>query len=612
MLKFRMSESLKTTPENPSIIIPAAIGAVIEEFDAHSDAYTVMDVHSALLAARQTLNAPSPAENSGAWAEVLAFGLTGTEHGEKPWGTYFGPMGSGTRENGEVVYFPDVQQADVDILAHWKVRARCVTAPLLSARYNDLAWDMGKLIANERRDVEFARRAADAYLITASQDGRDAYHAFPDAERALALAIQIDDKARRDSAREALLALHWKAIIENKMWWKAWDALEKQPKSGLTDVERGRLISDLEEILIRASNPTTFNPHDVESVANKLIRYYRRIDRHEEIKRLHLAVARAFERFGNMADPSLASMVFQTSMDAYRQAGRKEDEVRLLRRIEESNVKSVAQMTRHEVKQEIPAGVVEEFLNHIVGATKEDTLIRIAGYFLTSRSKMEEELKGLAKSSPLAAIIPHTKLNGDRVVAHIGSLDEDPMGRLIDHTNLHLRLSTPWLGLAMDHAKERHKLGADDIAAWANRTGLFGSGALLREGLAAWLLEDFAKAAHILVPQVESGFRKLIGHCGRPTTKAHPQMRQARMVITLGEILFQEETAPALGEHGPDIVLHFRALYADPRGYNLRNDLAHGLIAIENLNADVLLWVIHSLLLLGGWLKPAMPQAASP
>lgn len=84
------------------------------------------------------------------------------------------------------------------------------------------------------------------------------------------------------------------------------------------------------------------------------------------------------------------------------------------------------------------------------------------------------------------------------------------------------------------------------------------------------------------------------------------------MVITMGEILFHEETASALGKHGPDIVLHFRAFYADPRGHNLRNDLAHGLASAESLNAGTNMWVVHSLLLLGAWLKPATESAELP
>ncbi len=43
----------------------------------------------------------------------------------------------------------------------------------------------------------------------------------------------------------------------------------------------------------------------------------------------------------------------------------------------------------------------------------------------------------------------------------------------------------------------------------------------------------------------------------------------------MGEILYNQKVAEALG---PDVTLHFQALYADPRGMNLRNEIAHGLI----------------------------------
>jgi lysyl-tRNA synthetase class 1 len=84
------------------------------------------------------------------------------------------------------------------------------------------------------------------------------------------------------------------------------------------------------------------------------------------------------------------------------------------------------------------------------------------------------------------------------------------------------------------------------------------------------------------------------------------------MVITMGEILFHKEIAPALGSLGPDLVLHLRALYADPRGYNWRNDLAHGLVAAEQFSPGMLLWVVHSILLLGAWLKPASEASTPP
>jgi hypothetical protein len=260
-------------------------------------------------------------------------------------------------------------------------------------------------------------------------------------------------------------------------------------------------------------------------------------------------------------------------------------------------------MTKHEHRVEIPKEEVEKFLAEIVVESKDETFRRIAGEFLISRTDIENSLKESAKSSPLQAMISRTKLQGNRVVANIGSVDDDPIGRLIDHAAEWQGLNIAFLGWAMDHAIERHTLGPADFSDFINRTTLFGEGKLLAEGLAAWFAKDYVKAVHVLVPQIEAGFRTLMGLGGRPTTKPHPQMKQARMVATFGDML-TPETAAVLGKHGPDIVLHFRALYADPRGRNVRNEIAHGLAPIDSMSAGIMLWIVHSLLLLGAWLKP--------
>lgn len=601
-----MSES-PPSPVATELVVPVNIDAVIEVFDQRTDAFTCFEVSSALKAERTKLHAPTQAQNQGAWSEVLAFALAaGAEHNEKPWDTYFGPMGSWRRDDGQIVYAPDARQADAGILAHWKKRAQTVRAPVLAARYNDLVWDMSKLIANERRHVDFARRAIDAYVASAGQDGRDLYDAFPDAKRALALSIQIDDKLRLEAARAVLLSLHRRSIADCTMWWAAFDALEEQPKSGLTESEKSALVADFEAILLRvadSSDAKKFDPHAVESVANKLITHYRGVGSAADIRRLNLSIARAFEHFGSLADPMLASVVLQTSMDAYTAIGENTEAHRILGLIENANVASLAQMTRHEHRIEIPADEVEKFLAEIVADSPAETFRRIAGEFLLSRQSVEDEVKESANSSPLQAMFGRTKLRGDRVVASIGSVDDDPIGRLIDGASESLGINTAFLGWAVDEAIKRHSLTATDFVDFANSTKLFGDGRLLSEGISAWLRDDYIKSAHVLVPQVEAGFRTLLGRGGRPTTKPHPQMKQARMVTTFGDML-TESNAAALGKHGPDIVLHFRALYADPRGNNFRNELAHGLASIESINAGILLWVVHSLLLLGAWLRP--------
>ena len=63
-------------------------------------------------------------------------------------------------------------------------------------------------------------------------------------------------------------------------------------------------------------------------------------------------------------------------------------------------------------------------------------------------------------------------------------------------------------------------------------------------------------------------------------------------------MLYAKDVKEALGD---DLTIHFMALYADPRGFNLRNDLAHGLLSADRMTMAVASRVLHTLLVLGIW-----------
>ena len=77
----------------------------------------------------------------------------------------------------------------------------------------------------------------------------------------------------------------------------------------------------------------------------------------------------------------------------------------------------------------------------------------------------------------------------------------------------------------------------------------------------------------------------------------------------MGDILYSPEVADALGS---DITLHCLTLYADPRGFNLRNDMAHGLMSAEQMSSNVAARLIHTLFVLGVWEQLAEARKAQP
>ena len=248
-----------------NLVIPPAIEEVIQSFEQAKTPFTVHDVHQALAKARQELQNPTEAENFGAGTEILAFALVGSRTDASPWGTFFAPLASGSDRDGKPFYSPDIAYANADVIAQWTDRANSIKHPVLRARYADLVWEMGPVIAGGRRDPEMARLAIDEYLASVPSPVLPKLNdRFGAAFRALDLACLILDQERTASAREHLMKFHREAV-EAKMglWWLAYDRLIQDKNAGVTDGQRQELVNSMEELVLHfgdKSNPEKFNP----------------------------------------------------------------------------------------------------------------------------------------------------------------------------------------------------------------------------------------------------------------------------------------------------------------------------------------------------------------
>jgi hypothetical protein len=596
-----------------SLTTPPAIDAVIRDFDARTDPFERLDVMSALNDVRRGLGELMAHDQKGAWADILAFALVGCGPRNSPWKTHFGPTASGTFADGKPFYMPDIAHADAEILEHWRKRSQDLKHPALRARYSDLRWDLSKAIAGTKRHFDDVLTAIDSYAEAASLPGVDLHQAFEDGKRTLELSIQINDAARTAAARGVLLGLHARAFKEGTLWWQAYDILLEQKKSGLTDGEHDALVADLEAAMTRhggTTNPEAFDPHFVQMIADRLVKHYQRSRQDQEAARCHVAVARSAEHQASLANALLASAVLQRSFDAYRSAGLPAEAERIRREMAVRNRQAQSEMT--EVRHEFTVSFdeVEAFLARIIKPTAEATFASIAGRFMLRRDTLEQLVAAERRDAPLSSMVTQSISDGDHVVATVGSVDDDPNGRLIRQAIFEVATDTPFLRWAMDRAFEVHQLTPIDIARYVNRAGLFDDGMLVLDGLEAFFSGDLVKAVHVLVPQLERGLRNMIEALGGASTKPHPRFATAQVVITMGDIMHHRVSLAKMGRVGDGISLQIAALYADSRGNNIRNDLAHGILDRSQMTRDLCLWLIHSLLLIGRVFSPCAPATA--
>ena len=585
-----------------ALVVPLAIEEVIARFDAASAPLDEHEVQRALGTARSALTNPTDAEKLGAWAELLAFALSDNGTSSSSRKTYFSLVSSDPKDDA-TVYSSDIAGVENEILSLWTQRAKTLKHPVLKARYADLAWDMSRAIANARPDPEMARTAIDAYLASLTENLRDDAHGrFHAAIRALGLAAMIRDAARVELAKNALLSLHREAMAADQgLWWITIDRLLDDKNVGVTGPERDQLVADLESIVGKRSNtsdPSVFNPHAVESAAKKLIKYYNKHGKGDDARRLHEVMGRTFEHFASLGNATLASSVLQTAVNAYRDAGLQQESKRARIAMEEKIAQSHDEAATFTFEQTISREDMDKFLGELVVPDVGGTFAQIAGAFLHSHSGLEKRIAQLQQQSPLMAMIGQTIVADNHVAAKVGSVEGDPFGRLIRQAQQEMSLSDMWLVNVLGRAIEAHGLMPGHFVGWAARSGLFSDLTLLMEGVAAWYEQDFVKAVHVLVPQVEKGLRSIVSNLGKPITKRHPKIPGVSVVIGMGDILYSDEIRDALGQ---ELTLHFLTLYSDPRGFNLRNKVAHGMIDADEIDPGLASRIIHTLLAFGIW-----------
>jgi hypothetical protein len=119
---------------------------------------------------------------------------------------------------------------------------------------------------------------------------------------------------------------------------------------------------------------------------------------------------------------------------------------------------------------------------------------------------------------------------------------------------------------------------------------------LIKKGIEEYLNGNYIVALHILIPQIEAAIRNLEEKTGGSIFK---QSRYGGFNYkTLEDMLWDDNIKNVFGILGEDVTLYFRTLFSDARGWNLRNNICHGISNPETLNAAAADRAFHSLLCL--------------
>ena len=176
---------------------------------------------------------------------IAFFFAEGGEGQPSPWGTYFCPEMSGTDAKGNIVWAnPCITKVSCPVIQTWKTRCDQFSNPIMQARYADLIWDLSETAIGKKPDVRYARIAIDAYVqIVRTKRYGFLHRAVHKLNRALSLALSINDQNRIETTKDALINLAKAEGNETpRVWCWCYTGLLAKFKTSLTCDREHKII----------------------------------------------------------------------------------------------------------------------------------------------------------------------------------------------------------------------------------------------------------------------------------------------------------------------------------------------------------------------------------
>lgn len=493
----------------------------------------------------------------------------------------------------------DFQEQDVDLLAQISEE---IDEPWLQARVADLVW-----LLKRPRSPFHALLAIDAYrqipidLETWVRDGRECW------ERAISLCLILRAGAgERIKEIESSIAAAFEAATTEDGALALWlsDVLLE---NGLGKDRRPAIAEKLLSLAqIFESQGDLYSARDFYEASAK---WFRRLGDNSKVTELTVRIAETWVKEATAQSSHMAAASFyENAIQTYRtvpraeRAGYNVDEklADLHRHLNEAGERTLDEMGVISSPTYDITEIIEGARKAIRGKSASDALFALANIHQGFQvEQLRERAERILREHPLQALLSATHYSRDgRVVAKRPGMETGDDGykatvwaEMIKHFGMELGLVVQArIWPALEVAIQEHRLRERDFVSLASRSPIVppGRAGLFGKALFAGYDRDFSGALHLLVPQIEHMVRRHLKAAGVKTSVLDQTgIENEAGLSTLMDL-------PEVGQiFGEDIAFEIKALFCDPFGPNLRNELAHGLLdedQCESVNSIYAWW----------------------
>lgn len=525
-------------------------------------------------------------------AEWIAFRFREQKYsGNQNPSRYYKPVMTVPNEDGLEEEFPSVDMITVDSIHYWTGRADYTKHPVLAARYAGLVYEFSFQVTGSKVSFAIAKKYVESLLAIIDQQlYKIPVYAITKAARALEVSLLYRNQELIQKSKISILSLEKRIAVDDKpgLWGFSYELLVNGKKSIATEVEEQVIIEDLEQ---RFSRMIMADSWCAECAARLLMGYYHQKKAPEHIKRILISLEKSY------IEAKAGRSSFQVAHDTellyqfYRQYQLNEEAEVFLQRLREVSKSTDSDMKRIGTEVKISQEKIDQYVELILAdADLEVVASRIAEFCTPQVNQIKNELDAMAKQAPLMYKVSLQLVDKKgRRIATIGPLEEDREGRLVKHYGDAIRIGTIGLHYILDEAVQREVLSTHEFIKLMKQSCVIDPNRypLLEKAVNAYLQKDYVVFMHIMIPQFEEAIRNLIE---KNNGIVMVQKGDAYNLKTFDHLLSDDIVTNVFGE---DRALFFKAIFTDRRGWNLRNQLAHGMMDYEHMtnkqNSDTIL-----------------------
>ncbi len=535
-------------------------------------------------------------ESLEAAAERMAFSFQEDyKHEGTSWGTYFGP-GAIWEKDGQWCESPSLSLVTEEVLDYWVARAGTTGNPFMRARYAGLVWDFTRKITGENPDYKIAILYAES-LVDVCDSDLCTYpsNSIVKITRAYRVARSINNTAVVARCINSAIHLEERIGEDSKpgLWGFCFELFVLGRESELSGEQKEKLIINQES---RLTSTAKVSPWACESAGVPLATYYRSAGQQEDVRRVIEQVGLTFESACEGAAAIQASSWYQHAHSLYINFNLSDKAESVSKKIAEVGPDVIESMESFSHSMEIPQEELERYLEGMTEGGLDTTLKRIAAQFVPNKDMVEKQVLELAREFPISYLFTKTlQDHKGRPVATIGGIEDDLAGNTIHQYSKNLQLDSFFLRHSIIAARTKYRISVDELSKFVFQSPIFEDfkKELVRRGLAAFLEEDYVNAIHLLIPQIEAAIRNLVELMGGVTLRKN---RQGGLQLRTFDDLLRDELIELC--FGADTTFYLRILLTDQRGWNLRNDVCHGICLADTFNYGTADRVFHALLCL--------------